>query len=147
MIVEITYEEILPIWHDYLWPTRISKIESNSAMVYFRGIDMKNMMYKPTFFAFTVDGKIAGVNSGHFCFDDNYRSRGLFVFPEYRGKGIAQKLLQATIDQAIKERALFTWSYPRKESWKSYESVGFVRTTEWEQSEMGLNAYCKKELR
>lgn len=147
MIVPISFEDIYTIWSDHLWPNRISQIETNSAMSYWRGYDMKNMAYKPTFFAYMVDGAIAGVNSGHFCYEDNFRSRGLFVFPEYRRRGIAKELLQAAIDQAMIENAKFVWSFPKKESWSSYEAVGFRLVTCWEQAETGVNAYCRKDLR
>lgn len=102
-----------------------------------------NMATVPTFFAFIVDGEIAGVNSGHMCKDQQYRSRGLYVFDKFRGKGIGTLLLTATIDQAKKENALLCWSYPRKTSWKSYLHAGFELASDWEKSETSDdNSYC-----
>ena len=40
--------------------------------------------YFPYFFGAYVDGKLAGVNSGHKTSETNFRSRGLYVLEEYR---------------------------------------------------------------
>lgn len=143
MIKEISFEEILKIWSEYLWKERSSKIESHSAMLYLnKGYDIKNFEYTPTYFAYIIDDKIVGVNSGHMCNDNSYRSRGLYVYPEYRNQGIGRKLLIATWKQGIKEKAHFVWSYPKLTSWSTYKSAGFELTSEWEDSELGKNAYC-----
>jgi GNAT superfamily N-acetyltransferase len=105
LIEIITFEEILPIWRNHLWPDRTSPIESNSAMCYKDGYDMFNMNTIPTFFAYKINNEIAGVNSGHMCKDNQYRSRGLFVFEKFRGLGIGTKLLIATIEQGRKEKS------------------------------------------
>ena len=141
-IEKISFDEILPIWRDHLWPDRTSPIESNSAMVYLEGHDMFNMTTNPTFFAYKIDGRIAGVNSGHKCSKGHYRSRGLYVFDEFRGLGIGVKLLLATIDQGRKENAVICWSYPRETSWKTYDIAGFELASKFEISETGTNAYC-----
>lgn len=143
MIAKITFKEILPIWKKYLWPNRESKIESNSAMVFCNGYDMFNMHTTPTFFGFYENETLVGVNSGHMCNNFQYRSRGLYVFQNYRGRKIGQELLKATIEQARIEKAKICWSYPRQTSWKTYESVGFKLATVWEKSETSENnAYC-----
>jgi GNAT superfamily N-acetyltransferase len=147
MITTITFEEVLPIWRDHLWPERDSSIDSNSAMCYLGGYDLVNMQAHPTFFAYVIDGEMAGVNSGHLCKDNHYRSRGLYVFDKFRGKGIGTLLLTATIEQAKKENAVLCWSYPRKSSWKSYLSAGFELASDWEISETSdANAYCVIKL-
>lgn len=143
MIKKIKFEEISPIWRNNLWPNRKSKIEPNSAMGFLSGYDMYNMNTIPTFFGYYLFGKLIGVNSGHMCNGSQYRSRGLYVFESYRGLGLGRELLLATIEQAKLENANMIWSYPRKTSWKTYESVGFKLTTDWEQSETSdSNAYC-----
>lgn len=104
---------------------------------------MYNMYTDPSFFAYFVNDKIVGVNSGHMCKNNQYRSRGLFVMENFRGQGIGAKLLVATIDQGKIEGADLCWSYPRKTSWKTYESAGFKLITEWSESETSeANAYC-----
>ena len=146
MVITPPFKKIFPIWENYLWPNRTSPIESNSAMCYLGGYDMYNMSTQPTFFAYMIDDKIAGVNSGHMCAGNQYRSRGLFVFEEYRGRGIGKELLLATIEQAKFEGALMCWSYPRKDSRKVYNKTGFTLSSSFEKSETGLNAYCFIEL-
>lgn len=141
-IKTIEYLDILPVWTDYLWPNRTSPIESNSGMLFLEGHTIKNMFMTPTFFGYFIDDKLAGVNSGHMCLDKTYRSRGLYVFPEYRGRGIGKELLIATIEQGFKEAANFIWSYPRNTSWSTYEAAGFIICSEWYESEQGLNAFC-----
>jgi len=146
MIVFLDYMDIYQIWRKHLWSDRKSEITPNSAMLFLGGYDSGNMDHKPTFFGYLEDEIIVGVNSGHKCIDRSYRSRGLFVFPEYRNKGIATRLLQETINQGQKESALFVWSYPKQSSWRTYEKAGFSLCSPWEISELGYNAYCKKEL-
>jgi GNAT superfamily N-acetyltransferase len=143
MIEKITFEQILPVWNDYLWPNRTSEITATSAMSYLGGYDYQNMQGKPTFFAYIVDDEIAGVNGGHMTMNNSYRSRGLYVFEKYRGRGIGTSLLKATITQAKDEHADMCWSYPRKSSWKSYLNAGFELVSDWGTSETSeANAYC-----
>jgi len=143
MTIHISFNEIYSIWNTYLWPTRESAIETHSAMNFLGGYDMQNMISTPTFFAYKLDNKIVGVNSGHMCHDNSYRSRGLFVFPEYRKQGIGKILLVATINQGINEGANYVWSYPKRSSWPTYEAAGFTLASSWETSELDINAYCK----
>lgn len=143
MIRKITFDDIMPIWRSNLWPNRVSEIEPNSAMVFLDGYDMYNMSTQPTFFGYYLFEKLIGVNSGHMCNNFQYRSRGLYVFENYRGLGLGQELLRATIEQARLEKAKMIWSYPRKSSWKTYENVGFKLASTWEKSETSENnAYC-----
>ena len=80
------------------------------------------------------------------CTNNEYRSRGLYVFDQYRGRGIGTKLLKATIAQAELEGASMCWSYPKDSSWKTYERAGFELASEFEVSENGNNAYCMIRL-
>ena len=146
MINTISFKEIYQIWSTLLWPNRQSIIETHSAMNFLGGYDMKNMISIPTYFAYKLDNKIVGVNSGHMCHDNSYRSRGLFVFPEYRKQGIGKQLLLATIDQGRNEHADYVWSYPKQTSWLTYQAAGFNLVSIWEQSELDLNAYCQLKL-
>ena len=144
MITELNWEEIKYIWTEYLWPARSSSIDPVSAMCFLNGYDSINMQSIPTFHGFIIDNRIVGVNSGHSCPNqNNYRSRGLWVDPNYRHRGIAQKLLTATIEQGQREGYDQIWSYPRRTSWPTYQAVGFVLASAWEISETSeANAYC-----
>ena len=169
MIKLIDFATILQVWQKNLWPNRVSAIESNSAMIYLGGIEGKNMLTTPTFFGYFHENDLAGVNSGHLCADNSYRSRGLYVFPEYRGiiyyqcpyhdirglyvfpeyrgMGIGSKLLTATIQQAETEEATLVWSLPRRTSWNTYRRAGFTQTSDWFKTETSdENAYCAFDL-
>lgn len=145
-IQTISFTEILPIWQNNLWPERTSDITPTSAMSFMGGYDLQNMYHEPTFFAYIIDGEIAGVNSGHMCKDNDYRSRGLYVFEKFRGKGIGTILLTATIEQARVEEASICWSYPKDSSWSTYSKAGFILVSDFEKSENGTNAYCMIRL-
>jgi len=142
MIVKISFEEILDIWRNKLWPNRISKIESHSAMLLNGTMTLQNWQFEPSYFAYKIDNNIVGCNSGHKCEDNSYRSRGLFVFPEYRKRGIGVELLLATIQQANLEKCNNVWSYPRQSSWATYQKAGFSLYSDWHQGESDINAYC-----
>lgn len=160
IIKKITWEEILPIWQNDLWPSsvRSSAIEPTSAMSLYNELkndkdeitaqyDLENMKFTPTFWGCFIDHKLIGVNSGHMCVGKEYRSRGLWVNPQYRGMSIGTKLLLKTISQGYHEGAILCWSYPRFESWMSYHHAGFRHRDHnfnfvWEQSETGNNSKC-----
>ena len=142
MILKTTFEVVLDIWQNHLWPERTSKIEPHSAMLIAGDYELKNYEYTPSFFIYRIDDKIVGCNSGHKCCDGSYRSRGLYVFPEYRKKGYGKELLLETIEQGRKEEATFVWSYPRYESWPTYQASGFRLVSDWKRDETGTNALC-----
>jgi L-amino acid N-acyltransferase YncA len=142
MIIEIDFETILDVWKNKLWPTRNSMIESSSAMSFLGGYDTNNMKKTPTFLSYQITNKIVGVNSIHECDDHGFRSRGLYVDPNYRRKGIGKELLRESIEKSSN----YIWSYPKQESWHIYKSVGFELSSDWHQSELGMNAYCRLNL-
>ena len=113
-------------------------------MCFLMNYNMANMSTEASFFGFIIDDQLVGVNSGHMCPRGNsYRSRGLWVHPYFRKKGIGQQLLTATIEQGWKENAAMVWSYPRKTSWNTYEAVGFKLASDWLPSETSeYNAFC-----
>lgn len=132
-VKSIEFDTILPFWQNFLWPGRTSKIETHSAIVYNTmpyEYDGSYFDYKPTFFGAFCDGTLAGVNSGHRTGDESYRSRGLYVMPNYRGMALGKHLLDATIQQAKNEGCKFCWSIPRFTSRNSYFSAGFEQVGE-----------------
>ena len=135
-VKKITWDQVLPVWEEHL-PNM--SLETNSAMCLFLNYgtalsksweepvyDLQNMEFTPTFWGAFYNDKLVGINSGHMCIDKLYRSRGLFVFPEYRGFGIGQKLLMKTIAQAIHEKAIVCWSYPKNTAERSYHMQNFL---------------------
>jgi GNAT superfamily N-acetyltransferase len=148
--VTVDFEIILPCWKDKLWPGRKDAIRPMSDIVYLGGHDPEiYKKFKPTFFVVynTVD-EIIGVNSGHRTTDNLYRSRGLWVDPRYRRKGISGILFCELYGQAMKENCKGIWSIPRKESLAAYEKYGFVKTSDFfdKGMEFGPNCYVYKEI-
>ncbi len=149
---KISFETILPIWQNELWRNRQSAIEPMSAMTWpFEGspdpIDMSIFDYTPTFWGVYVDDKLVGVNSGHRTANVQYRSRGIWVDPDYRGRGIAQRLFSMTQHQALVEGCLLVWSIPRKTALSSYTKFGFETVGGYIETETAdANIYVKKFL-
>lgn len=147
MIEEIDYPTILNFWQNYLWSNR-KNITPMSTMRYkdnaYNGI-LKN--YQPSFFGYVVDNNIVGVNSGHASSKIHYRSRGLYVLPEYRYNNIGQKLLQYTLELAAKENKVYCWSLPRKTALKTYINAGFIQTSDFFETETSeFNCYVIKKI-
>ncbi|MDA8915589.1 GNAT family N-acetyltransferase [bacterium] len=149
---KISFDTILPIWKNELWSDRTSAIETHSAMTWpFEGapdpIDMNIFDYKPTFWGVYIDDKLVGVNSGHRTNHTQYRSRGIWVDPDYRGRGIAQQLFTLTEHQALVEDCLLLWSIPRKTALSSYTKFGFETVGGYIETETAdANIYVKKFL-
>ena len=103
-----TFQDVKNIWNEKLWPNRKSTIKEMSSMQYLDGFDMAIYeKYKPTFFIVKHKDTIVGVNSGHRTKDRLYRSRGIWVDPEFRRYGVAQILFDMTEKQAKKEKWLY----------------------------------------
>ena len=152
-VQQITFEQILPIWHNKLWPNRVSIVETHSAMTWpythiNKSYDATVFSYPTTFFGIYDQNKLIAVNSGHLTTQQEFRSRGLWVDPDYRGKKLAQQILLATIDQAKQEGAEMVWSIPRLTALPAYEKVGFNTVGERidEGVEFGPNIYCYLKL-
>lgn len=149
MIKEITFDQISYIWHTHLWPGR-KDIHPTSCMSYIPNFtveslrhDMRNENQEFIGFGYFIDDKIVAVNSGHLCADNSFRSRGLWVNPAIRGKGIGSQMLIHTINYARLINADFIWSFPRRTSKKVYERAGFRITSAWMESETSeANAFC-----
>ena len=125
----IDFPTIHEIWRNKLWPGRTSSIETHSAMTWPYAskdpYDMAIFENTASFFGVFAEGTLVGVNSGHKTSDTYYRSRGLWVDPNFRKQGIAQMLFQMTEQQAIDERCFFMWSIPRKTALTAYQRFGF----------------------
>lgn len=146
----VDFDTILPIWQKKLWLHRESPIRPMSSMQYQGGFDISIYeKYEPTFFAvYNVVGDIIGVNSGHKTTNDLYRSRGIWVDPAYRRKGVCGILFCELHGQAMKEGCKALWSIPRKSALSAYEKYGFEKTSEFFDTDMefGPNCYVYKIL-
>lgn len=129
-VEKITFDQIHTVWKNHLWPHRTSAIESHSAMTWpYCGdqpeFDITVFDQPAAYWAVFDHGKLIAVNSGHCSSADHYRSRGLWVDPAHRGKGLAQLLFQATEKQAQLEGCAMLWSIPRRSALRSYVAHGF----------------------
>ena len=149
-IIRLSFEQIISVWQNHLWPDRESPIESHSAMTWpFEGnpeqYDMNVFNYPATFWGVYIDNKLVGVNSGHKTTDTQYRSRGIWVDPEYRKQGVAQNLFNMTEHRAILEKCNMIWSLPRKTALPAYERFGFSTVGGFIKTETSdANIYVKK---
>jgi predicted GNAT family acetyltransferase len=149
-IERLTFEQITSVWQNHLWPDRESPIESHSAMTWpFEGnpeqYDMNVFNYPATFWGVYIDNKLVGVNSGHKTTDTQYRSRGIWVDPEYRKQGVAQNLFNMTEHRAILEKCNMIWSLPRKTALPAYTKFGFETVGDFIKTETSdANIYVKK---
>lgn len=143
-IREITFEDILPIWTRDLWPQRRSEIEAVSHIGFSGLYNPKVRPRDPRFFAIVTEGEIAAVNSIHRVFENGVRSRGLFVFPEYRRLGLGSLLLNHSIRSAQKMNGRYIWSAPREKALPVYKSCGYqtIETNKLESMEFGPNFFC-----
>ena len=142
-----TFDEILPIWRDHLWKGRKTDIKPTNGLKFLGGFDKEIEKNTPTFVGAYINNKLVGVNSGHATNDSEYRSRGIYVLPEYRGQGVAQELLQSIEDQAVVEKKVTLWSMPRASALKTYEKFGFEVVSDYfDDMEFGPNCYVVKLL-
>ena len=149
---QVTFQDILPIWQEKLWPDRESAIESHSAMTWpfswpDRAIDMSIFDYSACYWAVYDGEKTVAVNSGHRSSEVEYRSRGIWVDPAHRGKGIANTLFCLLENQAIVEGCEMIWSIPRKTALPAYTKFGFMTVGDFLETETSdANIYAIKRL-
>ena len=148
-IERLDFNTIKNIWERDLWPNRSSAIETHSAMTWpFDGdpepIDMNIFTYEPTFLGAYIDNKLVGVNSGHRTSDAQYRSRGVWVDPNYRKRGVSQMLFLMTAHQAKVEGCEILWSIPKKTALPAYTKFGFETVGDYITTETSVaNIYTK----
>ena len=145
----LDFNTIKTIWENNLWPNRSSAIETHSVMTWpYEGnpeqYDMDIFNYPATFWGAYLDNKLVGVNSGHKTTDKQYRSRGIWVNPEYRKRGVAQMLFLMTAHQAKVEGCEMLWSIPRKTALPAYTKFGFQTVGDYIVTETSdANIYVK----
>jgi N-acetylglutamate synthase-like GNAT family acetyltransferase len=112
-------------------------------MKFLGGTDNNYKEHSPYFIGCYIDNRLVGVNSLHLTESDSARSRGLWVDPKHRKKGIGKALLDMTAQQAAELGASTVWSYPRKTSINAYRHVGYFQVSEWiDDNEYGKNCFA-----
>jgi GNAT superfamily N-acetyltransferase len=155
-LATLTFEQIKEVWETKLWPGRTSPIEPKSAIAFSEphspsNIDMSIMeIDEEPYFVGMYDGDVlVGVNSGFRTSKTHYRSRGLYVEPAYRGRGIAQTLLREIMIEALVEDCLMVWSMPRGSARQAYLKAGFIQCSQWfnKEVEFGPNCFVVADVR
>jgi len=143
-----TFEEILPVWRDHLWPNRHSAIEPISWLNHKTQIDATIPNHaQPIFFAmFDLSGKVCAVVSGHKTDQKMFRSRGLWVHPQWRNKGVARALMGALEEAAFRMGAQKIWTMPRLSAGPFYTKAGFFIENQVNGFEFGPHYLAVKDL-
>ncbi len=111
-----------------LWPSE-GEIRPKSSMTFDGQFDLSIYSnYNAVYLGALIDGKLIGVNSGHKTSPIHFRSRGLYVVPEFRKQGVGSALLAATREEAKRRNCTLLWSYPKTDSFFVYEKLGFIET-------------------
>lgn len=149
-IMRISFAEILPFWKDQLWPGRLTPIEPASAIAPDGKIGLDIFRLKPFFYAARVTHddqfKLVGVNSGFQTSATHLRSRGIWVDPAYRGRGIGFALLDAIEKEAAALACTTLWTMPRQAALLFYEKFGFVSKLRVEGYEFGPHQIAEKNV-
>lgn len=147
IIKEISFDAILTVWKNQLWPGRLSPIEPFSAMR-FMGEYSSNFAKLPqVFLGGYQDNKLVAVNSLHLAEKYMARSRGLWVDSNFRGAGFGTKILIETGVYAKELGADAIWSFPRQSSITTYKSAGYIQISHWlDDGEFGPNCYAISPL-
>lgn len=146
-VVELTWDEVLPIWRDVLWVGRKSDIKQHSSMQYLGGFDMSIYKNPVHFWGFKSDTEVLGVTCGFKTSAELYRSRSIWLHPSLRGNNLTQALFAATEEAGKAEGCTGMWSFPRPTVIKSYLRFGFEQTSDWNTDfEFGPNCYVYKRI-
>lgn len=148
-IEEIQFEEIFPIWHNQLWPDRQSLIEPFSIIDHRGELSLNPSEVPPTYFwgAFINDvgHDPVGVLSGFSTSKRHFRTRGLWVDPLWRRRGIATELVLRAERQAVLLERTILWTMPRLSSRPFYLHFGFVEENLVTQYEYGPHYIMSKK--
>jgi GNAT superfamily N-acetyltransferase len=147
-VIPIGWKTVRSIWRDHLWPGRQSEINGVSSMRYLGGHDSLIYGYQPSFFAATVGRQIIGVISGFTTAPQLYRSRGIWIAPQWRRQGVSRLLFDRIDKAALAEGCTAVWSYPRLSALPAYLAHGFRETAPMndDDAEFGPNCYVLKEF-
>ena len=144
----LKWSDVKPIWDNHLWPGRDS--QPVTSMKYLGGYDMDYKKQTARFIGFVDDDglQVVAVNSyvPTLTTGKEWRSRGLWVHPKYRGLGYARDILQYMIDDVQKAGGKMIWTMPRRGAMEAYYSVGFEQISDWIKQDWGVNCYARINL-
>ena len=147
-----SFDQILPVWKEQLWPGRRSAIEPIS-MIDSRGrIDMSieglSRLHPPLFFsARGAEGEVIGVVGTQRTGLRERRLRGLWVAPSSRGAGVGRKLVESVFSVAKDDGDTLVWTMAREVSVPFYSQCGFKTGPKIEAYEFGPHHLMTKSVR
>lgn len=142
-----TFEEVLPFWKNELWPGRHSAITDYSIIDHHGHLSLDKSTLSCFFVKATLeDGQIVGVNSGIKTSDSHFRSRGIWVHPEFRGLHIGSGLISELEKIAKTLDCKIIWSMPRHTSIQFYQKNGFETYKQTSAYEFGPHYLVQKSL-
>ena len=142
------FSEVLPVWEKHLWPGRKSPIEPTNPISH-TGEYVLSLSQAEHFFLKALEGdQICGVISAIRTGEDHLRVRGIFVFPQFRKKGVGSALIKQVIKRANDMGVKTLWSLPRKSAYPFYSSNNFEPKGPWFEGEMefGAHRYVERPL-
>ncbi len=145
---ETSFEDVFKIWSQHLWPKRLSPIETVSHIDIDGSIDDGIINYTNTAKFFCMKNSnniIIGVLSHHHTAKNRVRLRGLWVSPEFRGKGVGSELIMRTILSASKN-ANEIWLMSRAVNTEYYKKFGFLDHKYTDMYEYGPHLIMKKNI-
>lgn len=137
ILKEIGFEDIQPVWSEFLWKGRMSEIEPVSVIDHEGNYDLNIKKYPPQFWAIYHESKIVGVNSGIQTSTNFYRSRGIWVHENHRQLDLGSRLLNVVFEKTKALKCRTMWSMPRVATWGFYQKNGFMIYKETDRFEFG----------
>ena len=124
LLLKCSFQEVLPIWRDELWPKRITAIEKTNPLLFKKGWNLQHQSTEVFFMKVEKNKKIIAVCSMQKTADQEFRSRGLWVSEEFRKQGIGSKLFQALEKEALSRGCSRLWTLARHSSLIFYTKMG-----------------------
>lgn len=146
MIKLISFEDILPLWKE-LWPNT-EPIKPYNEWEFLGGYNSEIPRSNVWFIGYYDGDNLVGCNSCFMSAKSHLRSRGIYILPEYRGRGISKYLFDKTIEIAEQNHAELVWSYPRLDALPSYLAAGFETIGDaFNEFDYGPNIWAVKYLK
>ena len=146
VICDTDFKTVFSFWRNHLWPHRKEPIESTSALLFKEGTDKAYKTAEVFFKKASARGQILGVCSGQKTNFKEFRSRGLWVSPLFRRKGLGGQLFSAVEQEALKRGASRLWTLARHSSKHFYLSMKMKEAGLTSKFEYGPHFWMSKEF-
>ena len=156
-VEEINFKEIKEVWEKELWPNKKNGVAKANEWTWHwlqKELGKDKQMAKdaePTFVGIRSNKELVAVNS---CYHSNskgifnyWRSRGLWVHPNFRGQKYSSTILTWCLEHAKLKGGHWMWTVPRQSAMPAYKSVGFTQESDWfDDGQFGPNCIASKYL-